>query len=37
VVGTGGQAQIYKYKEVGPGEHVDGPEQIFYPINPPQN
>jgi Rieske Fe-S protein len=37
VVGTGAQAQIYKYKEVGPGEHVDGPEQIFYPINPPQN
>jgi Rieske Fe-S protein len=37
VVGTGAQAQIYKYKEVGPGEHVDGPEQVFYPINPPHN
>jgi Rieske Fe-S protein len=37
VVGTGGQAKIYKYKEVGPGEHVDGPEQWFYPINPPHN
>ncbi len=37
VVGTGAQAQIYKYKEVGPGEHVDGPEQFFYPINPPHN
>ena len=37
VVGTGGQAQIYKYKDVGPGEHVDGPEQFFYPINPPHN
>jgi Rieske Fe-S protein len=37
VVGTGAQAQIYKYKEVGPGEHVDGPEQLFYPINPPHH
>jgi quinol---cytochrome c reductase iron-sulfur subunit, bacillus type len=37
VVGTGAQAQIYKYKEVGPGEHVDGPEQVFYPINPPHH
>jgi len=37
VVGTGGQAQIYKYKDVGPGEHVDGPEQFFYPINPPHH
>jgi Rieske Fe-S protein len=37
VVGTGAQAQIYKYKEAGPGEHVDGPEQFFYPINPPQH
>jgi Rieske Fe-S protein len=37
VVGTGGQAKIYKYKEVGPGEHVDGPEQILYPINPPHH
>ena len=37
VDGTGAQAKIYKYKEVGPGEHVDGPEQVFYPINPPHN
>ena len=37
VDGSGGQAVIYKYKEVGPGEHVDGPEQVFYPINPPHN
>jgi Rieske Fe-S protein len=37
VEGTGAQAQIYKYKEVGPGEHVDGPEQLFYPINPPHH
>jgi Rieske Fe-S protein len=37
VVGTGGQAKIYKYKSAGPGEHVDGPEQWFYPINPPHH
>jgi Rieske Fe-S protein len=37
VEGTGAQAKIYKYKSVGPGEHVDGPEQIFYPINPPHH
>jgi Rieske Fe-S protein len=37
VVGTGGQAKIYKYKTAGPGEHVDGPEQWFYPINPPHH
>jgi Rieske Fe-S protein len=37
VDGTGGQAKIHKYKEVGPGEHVDGWEQILYPINPPHH
>jgi Rieske Fe-S protein len=37
VVGTGAQAKIYKYKEAGPGEHVDGPEQWFYPLNPPHH
>ena len=37
VVGTGATAQIYKYKEAGPGEHIDGPEQILYPIQPPHN
>ncbi|HEY2072288.1 MAG TPA: Rieske 2Fe-2S domain-containing protein [Gaiellaceae bacterium] len=37
VVGTGGQAKIYKYKLAGPGEHVDGPEQWFYPLNPPHH
>jgi Rieske Fe-S protein len=37
VVGTGAQAQIYKYKEAGPGNHVDGPEQWFYPLQPPQH
>ena len=37
VDGTGAQAKIHKYKFVGPGEHVDGVEQIFYPINPPHH
>lgn len=37
VVGTGAEAKIYKYKSAGPGEHVDGPEQWFYPINPPHH
>jgi quinol---cytochrome c reductase iron-sulfur subunit, bacillus type len=37
VVGTGAQAQIYKYKEYGPGQHVDGPEAWFYPLSPPQH
>jgi Rieske Fe-S protein len=37
VVGTGGQAKIYKYKQAGPGQHVDGPEQWFYPLQPTQN
>ena len=37
VVGTGAQAKIYKYKEAGPGMHVDGPEQWFYPLQPPHH
>ena len=37
VVGTGAQAQIYKYKEYGPGQHVDGPEAWFYPLTPPHH
>ena len=37
VVGTGAQAKIYKYKHAGPGEHVDGPEQWFYPLQPPHH
>jgi len=37
VVGTGAQAKIYKYKDAGPGEHIDGPEQWLYPIQPPHN
>ena len=37
VDGTGAQAKIHKYKEVGPGEHIDGIEQILYPLNPPHH
>jgi Rieske Fe-S protein len=37
VDGTGAQAKIHKYKLAGPGEHVDGPEQWFYPLNPPHH
>ena len=37
VDGTGAQAKIFKYKLYGPGEHVDGPEQWFYPIVPPHH
>jgi menaquinol-cytochrome c reductase iron-sulfur subunit len=35
VDGAGASARIHKYKETGPGEHVDGPEQWFYPLQPP--
>ena len=37
VDGTGAQAQIHKYKLAGPGQHVDGPEEWFYPIQPPHH
>jgi Rieske Fe-S protein len=37
VVGTGAQATIYKYKLTGPGQHVDGPEEWFYPLQPPHH
>ena len=37
VVGTGATAKIYNYKVAGPGEHVDGPEQWFYPLQPPHH
>jgi Rieske Fe-S protein len=37
VEGQGSQAVIHKYKLVGPGEHVDGVEQVFYPLNPPHH
>ena len=35
VVGTGAAAKIYAYNLHGPGQHVDGPEQWFYPVQPP--
>jgi quinol---cytochrome c reductase iron-sulfur subunit, bacillus type len=35
VNGTGAQAKISKYNLAGPGQHVDGPEQWFYPLQPP--
>jgi len=37
VDGAGAQARIHRYRLAGPGEHVDGPEQWFYPLNPPHN
>jgi Rieske Fe-S protein len=37
VVGTGAQAQIHAYKLAGPGNHVDGVEQILYPLQPPHH
>ena len=37
VDGTGAQAKIHKYKLAGPGEHVVGVEQIFYPLQPPHH
>ena len=36
VVGQGASATVYKYKLAGPGQHVDGPEQWFYPVQPPR-
>ena len=36
VIGTGKNAEIRKYRLAGPGEHVDGPEQWFYPAQPTQ-
>jgi menaquinol-cytochrome c reductase iron-sulfur subunit len=35
VDGAGASAQIHKYKLAGPGQHVDGWEQVFYPLQPP--
>jgi len=35
VTGKGKDAQIHKYTLAGPGQHVDGWEQIMYPIQPP--
>ena len=35
VDGAGAGARIHKYDLTGPGQHIDGWEQIFYPIQPP--
>ncbi len=35
VDGSNAQARIHKYDLTGPGQHVTGWEQIFYPIQPP--
>ena len=35
VEGTGANAVINKYRLTGPGQHVDGPEQILSPFQPP--
>jgi menaquinol-cytochrome c reductase iron-sulfur subunit len=35
VQGEGKDALIHKYKLAGPGQHVDGWEQILYPLQPP--
>ena len=37
VDGTGAQAKIHKYKLAGPGEHIDGIEQVLYPLQPPHH
>jgi Rieske Fe-S protein len=36
VTGEGANAKIEKYKQHGPGQHVNGPEAWFYPLEPPQ-
>jgi Rieske Fe-S protein len=35
VDGEGKNAEIHAYKLAGPGQHVDGWEQILYPLQPP--
>jgi Rieske Fe-S protein len=35
VSGEGKQAKIHKFKLAGPGQHVEGWEQILYPLQPP--
>jgi Rieske Fe-S protein len=35
VQGEGKSARIHRYKLAGPGQHVDGWEQILYPLQPP--
>jgi Rieske Fe-S protein len=35
VTGEGKNAEIHTYKLAGPGQHVDGVEQVLYPLQPP--
>ena len=35
VDGEGKDAEIHSYKLAGPGQHVDGLEQVLYPLQPP--
>jgi Rieske Fe-S protein len=35
VQGEGKDALIHRYKLTGPGQHVDGVEQVLYPLQPP--
>ena len=35
VIGSGASAKIKKYQLTGPGQHVDGFEQVLYPLQPP--
>ena len=35
VDGTGAAAKIHKQVLAGPGQHVDGPESLLYPVQPP--
>jgi quinol---cytochrome c reductase iron-sulfur subunit, bacillus type len=35
VQGEGADAKIKKYDLANPGDHVDGPEALFYPLNAP--
>jgi Rieske Fe-S protein len=37
VVGAGASAKIHKYNLAGPGQHIDGPEQWLYPLQPPHS
>jgi Rieske Fe-S protein len=36
VDGEGAEAQIHSYPLAGPGQHVDGPEGLLYPVQPPR-
>jgi len=37
VVGSGATAKIYRYQQANPGDHVNGPEQWFYPWQAPHH